>query len=314
MNAKEQHPRKHHHVFGNDQHQKGERRTRWVVAITLVMMAIEIVAGMAFGSMALLADGWHMATHAAALGVTVFAYSYARKHATNPRYSFGTGKVGALGGFASAISLALVALAVTGESLNRLLSPVEIHFGEAIGVATIGLIVNVVCALLLREDHGHHHHHGGGHHHHHHDHNLRGAYLHVMADALTSVLAILALVLGSQFGWAWMDPAMGIVGAVIIARWSWGLLHSTSGVLLDAEVSMEKRTEVQKAIEADSDNHVVDLHLWRVGPSHLAAVVSIVSSEPKEPDYYRELLRDFSDIVHVTVEVNHHQKATGTSH
>ena len=312
MNAKQLHPRQHHHVFGTDLHQEGERRTRWVVAITLVMMIIEIVAGMVFGSMALLADGWHMATHAAALGVTVFAYAYARKHATDPRYSFGTGKVGALGGFASAISLALVALAVTSESVSRLLSPVEIHFGEAIGVATVGLIVNVVCALLLREDHDHHHH-GGGHHHHHHDHNLRGAYLHVMADALTSVLAILALVLGSQFGWIWMDPAMGVVGALIIARWSWSLLRSTSAVLLDAETSMERRAQVREAIESDADNRVVDLHLWRVGPNHLAAVVSVVSCGPKEPDYYRELLRDFSDIVHVTVEVNRHQEATGTS-
>lgn len=293
----------HHHTFGTDEHTRGERRTRWVVALTFVMMTVEIVAGTIFGSMALLADGWHMGTHAAALGIAVFAYAYARKHAADPRYSFGTGKVGALGGFASAVGLAVVALMVFGESLDRLRSPVAIRFDEAIGVAVVGLVVNLASALLLRGDH-HHHDHDAHAHHRHHDHNLRGAYLHVMADALTSVLAIIALVAGRQLGWTWMDPMMGVVGSLVIARWSYGLLRDTSGILLDAEVSSELRARVTETIESDADNRVVDLHLWRVGPRHLAALVSIVCHEPREPDHYKGLLAGFPDLAHLTIEVH----------
>lgn len=299
MHLRETHHWEHHHTFGTDEHMVGERRTRWVVALTLAMMLVEIVAGTVFGSMALLADGWHMGTHAAALGVAVFAYAYARKHAADPRYSFGTGKVGALGGFASAVGLAVVALVILAESVSRLQAPVVIRFDEAIGVAVIGLVVNLASAFLLRE--GHHH---ADEHAHHHDHNLRGAYLHVMADALTSVLAIIALVAGKQWGWTWMDPMMGIVGSVVIARWSYGLLGETSRVLLDAEAAPERQAEIRQAIESNADNRVVDLHLWRVGPKHLAAMVSVVCHEPREPDHYKELLASFPDLAHITVEVH----------
>jgi cation diffusion facilitator family transporter len=311
-----------------------------VVGITLVMMAGEIVAGIAFGSMALLADGWHMGTHAAALGVAAFAYAYARRHAADPRYTFGTGKVGALGGFASAVGLAVVALLVFGESAVRLGRPVTIRFDEAIGVAVLGLIVNIVCAWLLKDephghehgspahpgplpppeaegegeldhDHEHHddhdddHHHDHAHHHHaHRDHNLRAAYLHVLADALTSVLAIVALVAGRTLGWSFMDPVMGLVGSIVIARWSVGLLRDTSAVLLDAEIAPELKGAIRAAIEAHDGDRVADLHVWRVGPRHLAAIVSIVATNPRAPAHYRERLRGFGDLAHVTVEVH----------
>ena len=280
---------RHHHAFGTSEHRPNERRTWWVIGLTAVMMVVEIVAGLVFGSMALLADGWHMGTHAAALGITVFAYVYARRHADDPRYSFGTGKVGALGGFASAVGLAVVALLVLVESLLRVASPVAIRFEEAIAVAVIGLIVNLASAFILRDDHAH----DGGdrkhHDHHHRDHNLRGAYLHVLADALTSVLAIVALLAGKRLGWVWMDPAMGVVGSLVIARWSYGLLRDSSGVLLDAEIPVGRREAIRATVEADADNRVVDLHVWRVGPRHLAAIVSVVSHVPREPDHYKAL-------------------------
>lgn len=300
---------RHHHTFGTDVKTRGEVRTWLVIALTTVMMVVEIVAGLIFGSMALLADGWHMGTHAAALGVTAFAYIYARRHATDPRYSFGTGKVGALGGFASAVGLAVVALLVFGESAQRLAQPVAIHFNEAIAVAVIGLVINLLCAFLLREDeehhgHGHGHGHAHGHGHGHHDHNLRAAYLHVMADALTSLLAIAALTMGKYLGWTWMDPVMGLVGSVVIARWSLGLLRDTSRVLLDAEFGEQRRDAIVKAIEDDADNRVTDLHLWRVGPRHLAAIVSLVTHEPRDPSHYKALLERFHDVVHVTIEVH----------
>jgi cation diffusion facilitator family transporter len=309
-------PWRHDHGFAAGSGSSGERRTRWVVGITLVMMTGEIVAGLAFGSMALLADGWHMGTHAAALGVAVFAYRYARKHATDPRYSFGTGKVGALGGFASAVGLAVVAAFVFGESVARLAQPVTIRFDEAIGVAVLGLAVNIACALLLREDdhdhghdHGHHHDHADDHGHAHEahahrDHNLRAAYLHVVADALTSVLAIVALLAGKTLGFTWMDPVMGIVGSIVIARWSLALMRDTSAVLLDAEVAASRREAIRSVIEARDDNCVSDLHVWRVGPRHLAAIVSVVTAEPHGAAHYKELLGGFEDLVHVTVEVH----------
>lgn len=314
----------HDHTFGTRARTRGEQRTRWVVAITLVMMAVEVAAGIAFGSMALLADGWHMGTHAAALGVAVFAYVYARRHADDPRYSFGTGKVGALGGFASATGLAVVALLIFGESAQRLAAPVTIRFDEAIAVACVGLVVNVVCALLLRDGHDHAHAHGDGAHTHgegghvhgegapaHHDHNLRGAYLHVLADALTSLLAIAALSTGKLLGWTWMDPVMGLVGSLVIARWSYGLLRDSSRVLLDAEVSPAKRDAIRDAIESDSDARVVDLHVWRVGPRHLAAIVSLVAHAPRGPEHYKRLLAGQPDLVHVTVEA--HRCSDGAS-
>lgn len=323
---------RHGHTFDTDRPAKGEVRTRWVVAITLVMMVAEVVGGIAFGSMALLADGWHMGTHAAALGVALFAYVYARTHATDPRYSFGTGKVGALGGFASAVGLAVVALLVLTESVSRLARPVGIRFDEAIAVACVGLAVNLLSAWLLRGEehahgahahgtHAHEHEHEDEHEHasheraqaehahaghepQHRDHNLRAAYLHVLADALTSVLAIFALLTGKSLGWTWMDPAMGIVGALVIARWSVGLLRDTSAVLLDAEVGEARREAIRAAVEETPADRVADLHVWRVGPRHLAAIVSIVSPAPRAPAEYAARLRRFEELAHVTIEVH----------
>jgi len=307
MHEHQLHRWQHDHAFGTRARTRGERRTLWVVGITLVMMTIELAAGAIYGSMALLADGWHMGTHAAALGVAVFAYVYARRHSDDPRYSFGTGKVGALGGFASATGLAVVSLLIFAESAQRLASPVTIRFDEAIAVACVGLAVNVLCALLLRDDHDHHHAHGDSghaHHDHHHDHNLRGAYLHVLADALTSLLAIGALLVGKLVGWTWMDPLMGLVGSLVIARWSHGLLRDSSRVLLDAEASPAKVEAIREAIESDGDARVADLHVWRVGPRHLAAIVSIVAHLPREPEHYKRRVAGHRDLAHVTVEVH----------
>jgi cation diffusion facilitator family transporter len=299
---------RHPHTYGTDQLAAAERRTRWVVLLTVVMMVVEIVAGTTFRSMALLADGWHMGTHAAALGVAVFAYTYARRHAADTRFTFGTGKVGALGGFGSAVGLAVVALIILGESVLRLAKPAAIRFDEAIAVAVVGLLVNVVSALLLRGRHAHQHDHpapdGPADDVRHHDHNLRGAYLHVLADALTSVLAILALLAGKSLGWAFMDPVMGIVGGLVIARWSYGLLRDTGAVLLDGEVPQERRRLIHTAIETQDDARVADLHVWRVGPEHLAAIVSVVTHTPRPPEHYKRLLSKQTDLVHLTVEVN----------
>ncbi len=281
---------------------RGERNTRLVIALTLTMMVIEIAAGYLSGSMALLADGWHMGTHAVALGITAFAYYYARRHAENPNYSFGTGKVGTLGGFASAAVLAVIALLMGVESISRLIQPHPIRFNEAILVAVIGLSVNIVSALLLQDKHHHDHDHAAGNHHH--DHNLRAAYLHVIADALTSLLAIVALVAGKALGWVWMDPIMGIVGAIIITKWAYGLLLDTGKILLDRDVDQETIAEISNAIEADSDNRVSDIHVWRVGPQHLSVILSVVTHYPKPPEHYKHLLANYSDISHLTVEVN----------
>jgi len=290
----------HPHSFKIENAQ-GERRTWLVIIITVFMMIIEIGAGYLFGSMALLADGWHMGTHAAALSITVFAYIYARRHVDNPQYTFSTGKVGVLGGFASAVVLVVIALLMGGESVKRLYSPVSIQFNEAIGVAVLGLGVNLICAYLLhaRSSHDHEHLHGS----HHHDHNLRAAYLHVLADALTSFLAIFALLTGKHFGWVWMDPVMGLVGAVVITRWSYGLLTDTSKILLDREAAPELAGKIRSTIEADADNLVADLHVWQVSPHHLSIIITVVTHFPQPPDYYKELLHDFIGDAHVTVEV-----------
>ena len=289
----------HPHNFKVENPQ-GERRTRLVIIITVTMMIIEIGAGYLFGSMALLADGWHMGTHAAALSITIFAYSYARRHADNPQYTFSTGKVGVLGGFASAVVLVVIALLMGVESVKRLYSPVPILFNEAIGVAVLGLFVNLVCAYLLHAKHGHDHDHHGGHHH---DHNLRSAYLHVLADALKSLLAIFALLTGKHFGWILMDPVMGLVGAVVITRWSYSLLSDTSKILLDSEVAPDLTERIRSAIEAESDNLVADLHVWQVSPHHLSVIVTVVTHFPQAPDYYKSLLKEFIGDAHVTVEV-----------
>jgi cation diffusion facilitator family transporter len=292
---------KHSHRFtiGDDQ---GLRKTKQVILLTLTMMIVEIAAGVLFGSMALLADGWHMGTHAAALGITALAYYYARRHADNPKYTFGTGKVGVLGGFTSAVVLAGVALLMAVASFERLLLPRPIRFDEAIIVAVTGLIVNLVSAYILR-DRRHAHDHIGDHHHHH-DYNLKAAYLHVMADALTSVLAIIALITGKALGWIWMDPIMGVVGAAVIMRWSYGLLRDTGKILLDRDVSMETVFTIYSTMEADSDNRVSDLHIWRIGTNQLAAIISIVTHFPKPPDHYKKLLTPFKELAHITIEVN----------
>jgi cation diffusion facilitator family transporter len=283
--------------------EKGESRTKLVLVITAIAMIAEVIAGSVFGSMALLADGWHMGTHAAAFAITIFAYQYSRKHSANDSFTFGTGKVSILGGYSSAIALAVIALFIGGESFVRLIAPKEIHFNEAIAVAVLGLIVNLFCAFLL---HGHHNHkHEEGHNRsHHHDHNLRGAYLHVLADALTSVLAIFALSFGKFFGWHWLDPLMGIVGALVITRWSYGLLKDTSAILLDRNIARDHIQLIQQKIESDSDNRVSDIHIWKVGPIDYAAIISLVTHYPQPTEYYKDLLKAFKELSHVTIEVN----------
>lgn len=308
---------RHEHVWLGDDHDRNERRTWWVVGLTLVMMVAEIVGGTVFGSMALLADGWHMGTHAGALGLSGLAYAYARRHARNERFTFGTGKVGDLAGFASALILAVVALLIAVESSRRLFEPVAIEFGEAIVVASIGLGVNLVSALLLgggKHSHGHDHDHDHDHDPDHADgharprldaidHNLRSAYLHVLADALTSVAAILALVLGSVFGWVWLDPVIGVAGALIIARWAVILMRDTGAVLLDVVDDPGLARAVREAIEI-GDETVSDLHLWRVGPGRHSAIVSLVAAAPLEPQVYKARLAHLPQIVHVSIEAH----------
>jgi len=285
--------------------EQNEKNTQKVMGLTAVTMVVEIVAGVAFGSMALLADGWHMGTHVAAFLITLFAYSYSRKNANNPDFTFGPGKINVLGGFASAVALAVVALIMAVESVGRFFSPVEIHYGQSILVAVVGLAVNVVSAFLLHGSHGHDHHHGHSHgnENHHEDHNLKAAYFHVLADALTSVLAIVALLFGSLFGWWALDPAMGIVGAIVITRWAWGLLKESSAILLDAGVKKEVREEIKDVIEADADNRVTDIHVWKVGPHHLAVLLTLVTHYPRSSGEYKKLLAGFDQLKHITIEV-----------
>ena len=276
-----------------------ERRTWLVIALTATMMVLEITAGFIFGSMALLADGWHMASHASALGITAVAYYLARRYANDKRFSFGTGKISELAGYSSALLLALIALLMAYESVTRFFSPVEIRFDEAIAVAVLGLIVNLVSALILKEKHGEH-----DHHHHHEDHNLKAAYLHVLADALTSVLAIVALTTGRFLGWVWMDPLMGIVGAIVIARWSYGLTRDTGSILLDMDINIALTENIRNLLEADGENQIQDLHLWRLGPGHFAVIVSLSTQNAHSPDYYKDQLSEIKELRHITVEVN----------
>jgi cation diffusion facilitator family transporter len=297
-------PWTHSHSFLGHRHDKHARRTQLVVYLTAVMMVVEIVAGYVFGSMALTADGWHMATHAAALGATALGYRYARIHAGSARFSFSTGKVGDLVSYTSALGLAAIALAMTWISIERLFAPAPIAFDEAIAVAVVGLIVNLVSARLLHHEEEFGHEHGDGHAHMHADHNIRAAYLHVLADALTSILAIAALVGGKLLGWVWLDPAMGIVGGVVIARWSWGLLRDTGRVLLDMEPIPGIATQVRAAVEADAETKVADIHVWRVGPGHPAVILSVVTHHPRPPEHYKALIAPLVASEHVTVEVN----------
>ena len=291
----------HAHTFGQNLRRPGERRTIIVIALTVSMMVVEITAGIAFGSMALLADGLHMASHAVALSINAFAYSYARHHALDRRYSFGTGKVNALGGFSGAVVLAIFALMMAWESLDRLIHPVGISFNQAILVAALGLIVNGISIFILGvkdspdDDHTHRHHH---------DHNLKSAYLHVMADALTSVLAIAALLVARYLGFIWMDPAMGILGAILVARWSYGLLRSTSFVLLDRQGPEPIGQKIKESIEADQDSKVTDLHLWPIGPDIYAVVIALVAHEPASPDEYRARIPKDLRLAHISIEIH----------
>ncbi|WP_017735391.1 CDF family Co(II)/Ni(II) efflux transporter DmeF [Pseudomonas sp. CBZ-4] len=288
----------HAHVFLGASHDENARRTLWVVLLTVVMMVVEIAAGAITGSMALLADGFHMATHAGALGIAAAAYAYAKRHANSPRYSFGTGKVGDLGGFASALILALVSLGIGVESVMRLLDPAEVQFGTATLIAVVGLVVNIVSALLLGHGHSHAHDHD---HHHGHDNNLRSAYVHVIADALTSVLAIAALLAGRYLGWVWLDPVMGIVGAIVIARWAWSLMGVTAGVLLD-RTDEHVAAEIRELVEQPGDARITDLHVWRVGPDAHAAIVSVVGGATTDAEGIRDRLKPVHEVSHLTVE------------
>ena len=294
---------RHSHAFGQDKKQSGEFRTFIVIAITSSMMLVEIVAGLAFGSMALLADGLHMGSHTIALSINAFAYVYARRNANNERYSFGTGKVNTLGGYTGAILLAVVASMMAWESVERLIAPISIAFNQAIIVAVLGLVVNGASVFILGINQGH----GHEHEHHRHDHNLRSAYFHVLADAITSLLAIFALLVGKYFGAVWMDSLMGLVGAALVARWSLGLLKSTGVILLDQQSSKETQDSIRKAIEND-DNRIVDLHLWAVGPDIYSAVISIVSRSPQQPEYYKSLLANDLTLDHVSIEVHEYEE------
>ncbi len=307
----------HEHVFLGASHDENARRTLWVVGLTAAMMVGEVVAGYLTGSMALLADGFHMATHAGALTATVVAYAYARRHASNRRFSFGTGKVGDLAGFASAMVLGLIALALAAESVMRLFDPVQVAFVEATWIAGLGLAVNVASAVLLagHHDHGHGHSHDHKHDHDHgHDHpgrdhgvqsrdnNLRAAYVHVLADALTSVLAIVALLAGRYLGWVWLDPVMGIVGGVVIGRWSWVLVRDTAAVLLDT-TDAHLADEVRQVVEGPGDAKIVDLHVWRIGPEAHAGIVSVVVEAGIDADAIRRRLVPVHELAHLTIEL-----------
>jgi cation diffusion facilitator family transporter len=333
----------HSHDFITSAEHAAEQRTRWVVYLTLATMVVELAAGWLTGSMALLADGWHMGSHAAALGLSVFAYRFARRHARDNRFSFGTGKVSPLAGYTSALLLGAGALWLLLESGARLMNPVQIHYGEAIIVAALGLVVNLVSAWLLGGAH-HHHHHGHGHHaaeahghgggghdaapaaqgghelarahprphHGHADHNLRAAYMHVIADALTSLLAIAALTAGLLFGWAFLDPLMGIAGGLLIARWAWGLARDSGSTLLDVEDRGDTAVSIRRTLEAEDDVAVSDLHLWRIGSASHACILSLVTHEPKPVEHYKALIDHIPGLDHLTVEVQQcHSPACG---
>jgi len=330
-------PWHHDHTFGQERRRPGETRTLVVIAITLLMMVIEVAAGFLFGSMALLADGLHMASHAAALGISALAYWYARRHARDERYSFGTGKVNALGGFAGAILLAVFALLMAVHSVERMIHPVDISFNQAIFVAVLGLLVNGACALILNHrhepgdapgperhlahafQHGHDDLHADTHEHSHAhgqfvgpDHALRAAYLHVLADALTSLLAIGALLAGKWLGMTWMDPLMGIVGALLVSHWSLGLLRSTSAVLLDQQAPTPLVEAIRQHLERDDATRLADIHLWSIGPGLYALELVIVARDPQAPDYYKARLPGGVNLAHVAVEVHALPRSTGS--
>lgn len=322
-------PWQHDHSFGLHKQRTAERRTRQVVLITAVTMVLEIVAGLAFGSMALLADGLHMSSHALALSISAFAYLWMRRKAGHPSYVLGTGKIASLSGYTGALLLLVPAVAMAWESVERLSVPRPIDFQWAMAVAVVGLVVNVVCAVILQAGggHGHSHHHAHDHddarrpwsggREHREDHSLRSAYLHVIADALTSVFAIVALFAGAYWGQVWLDPVMGIAGAVLIAVWSWGLLRDSSNVLLDRAVRPEVRDGVRRAIEGEADNKLADFHIWSIGPGIYAAALSVVTHDPMSPRHYKDLIPEELGIKHATIEVHRCEeesarKATGS--
>ena len=300
----------HDHVFLGASHAQAERRTWMVIVLCAIMMVAEIVGGLLFGSIALVADGLHMSTHASALLLAALAYSYARRHAHDRRFTFGTGKLGDLAGFTSAIVLAMIALLIGYEAISRFIAPVPISFDEAIPIAVLGLAVNVASVLLLSggehdHGHGHRHDHDAQDHTHdaaHRDNNLRAAVIHVLADAAVSLLVIAGLLLGRLVGWVWLDPVVGLVGAVVIAAWSYGLIRDTGAILLDMNPDQGMAERMRTVIEVDGDR-LTDLHLWRLGPGHLGAVLSVATAKLREPDYYHRLLARFSALSHVTVEV-----------
>jgi cation diffusion facilitator family transporter len=290
----------HSHSFGQEKKRPGEVRTFIVIAVTATMMVVEITTGILYGSMALLADGLHMASHAAALSINAFVYVYARRNAHNPAFSFGTGKVNALGGFSGAILLSVFALLMVWESSSRLIEPVDIIFDQAILVAVIGLIVNGVSVFILGVKHDDH----DQDYDHHHDHNLKSAYLHVVTDALTSVLAILALLTAKYFGLIWMDPLMGLVGAILVARWSIGLLRSTSAILLDKQASQIIQNKIKHSIEADGKSQIADLHVWSIGPNIYAAIISVLTNQDITSEEYKNRLPAELNLEHVSIELN----------
>lgn len=293
---------RHEHIFLGHDHDRNERRSWAVVALCGAMTAAEIIGGLLWGSMALIADGLHMSTHAGALVIAALAYAYARRHARDERFVFGTGKLGDLAAFSSALVLAMIALLIGYESIQRLLQPISIAFNEAIPLAAVGLLVNLLSARLLHDDHDHdapdHEHH-----HDHEDHNLRAAYVHVIADAAVSVLVLIGLIAGRILGWVWLDPMMGLVGMFVIAKWSWNLIRASGAVLLDMRISDGLAGEITHRLEAGCDDRVSDLHVWRVGPGHCAAVVSVVADQPEPPASYKARLAGVNGLSHITVEV-----------
>jgi cation diffusion facilitator family transporter len=315
MHTKDISSYQHSHIFSITE-EKTEKRTFWVVLLTLGMMFVEIIAGWLYHSMALLADGWHMSTHALALTISLLAFIFARRHASDRSYTFGTWKLEVLGGFTSGIILGFVGLFMGYVSVVRIFQPLEIKYNEAILIAIIGLAVNLISMLLLNmknNNHHHHHHHEHGHDQGHHDHghhhenenlNLKAAYIHVLADAMTSVFAIFALLGGKFMGWSWLDPMMGIAGAFLVIRWTYFLLKETGVILLDREVGNSVSEKIKKLIESDSDTRISDLHVWKVGMNKYACIVSLVASNPRDLKYYKDILGAQSEIVHLTVEIS----------